>query len=99
MNAQTPAIEFRNVVLSFGENVALNDVSFSLNHGEMILLTGVSASGKSVLLRVAMGLLKPDSGQILIEGQEIQQLDESELITLRGGRWEWSFRKSRSSPD
>ena len=93
MNAQTSAIEFRNVVLSFGENVALNDVSFSLNHGEMILLTGVSASGKSVLLRVAMGLLKPDSGQILIEGQEIQQLDESELITLRGGRMGMVFQE------
>src|ERR1051326_5036521 len=85
MNAQVPAIEFRNVVLSFDENVVLNDVSFTLNQGEMILITGVSGSGKSVLLRLAMGLLKPDSGQILIEGREIQELDESELIALRGG--------------
>ena len=85
MNARVPAIEFRNVVLSFGDNVALDDVSFTLHHGEMILITGVSGSGKSVLLRLAMGLLKPDSGQILIEGKEIQELDESELITLRGG--------------
>ncbi|HJY28038.1 MAG TPA: ATP-binding cassette domain-containing protein [Pyrinomonadaceae bacterium] len=85
MNAQVPAIEFRNVVLRYGDNVALNDVSFTLNHGEMILMTGVSGSGKSVLLRLAMGLLKPDSGQISIEGKEIQALDESELITLRGG--------------
>ena len=85
MNAQTPAIEFRHVVLSFGDNVALDDVSFTLDQGEMILLTGVSGSGKSVLLRLAMGLLKPDSGQVLIEGKEIQALDESELITLRGG--------------
>jgi phospholipid/cholesterol/gamma-HCH transport system ATP-binding protein len=73
------------VVLSFDENVVLNDVSFTLNQGEMILITGVSGSGKSVLLRLAMGLLKPDSGQILIEGREIQELDESELIALRGG--------------
>lgn len=51
----------------------------------MILLTGVSGSGKSVLLRLAMGLLRPDSGQILIEGKEIQELDEAELVTLRGG--------------
>lgn len=51
----------------------------------MILLTGVSGSGKSLLLRLAMGLLKPDSGQVLIEGKEIQQLDESELLSLRGG--------------
>jgi len=85
MDAQIPAIEFRNVFLTFGDNVALNNVSFILHHGEMILLTGVSGSGKSVLLRLAMGLLKPDSGQILIEGKAIQELDESELIDLRGG--------------
>jgi len=85
MDTQTPAIEFRNVSLSFDDNVALNNVSLTLNQGEMILLTGVSGSGKTVLLRLAMGLLKPDSGQILIEGKEIQELDESELIALRGG--------------
>ena len=85
MENQVPAIEFRHVVFSFGDNVALNDVSFTLNRGEMILLTGVSGSGKSVVLRLAMGLLKPDSGQIFIEGKEIQELDESELIVLRGG--------------
>src|ERR1041385_7220605 len=85
MNSQIPAIEFRHVMLSFGENIALNDVSFTLNHGEMILITGVSGSGKSVLLRLAMGLLRPDSGKILIEGREIQELKEEELIDLRGG--------------
>ena len=85
MNTQMPAIEFRNVTLSFGDDVALSDVSFTLHRGEMILLTGVSGSGKSVLLRLAMGLLRPDSGQILIEGKEIQQLKESELIDVRGG--------------
>lgn len=88
MNTSTydqPAIEFRNVSLSFGDIAALSDVSFVLNRGEMILVTGVSDSGKSVLLRLAMGLLQPDAGQILIEGREIQQLDESELVDLRGG--------------
>ncbi len=85
MDAQVPPIEFRNVVLSFGDNIALNDVSFTLHQGEMILMTGASGSGKSVLLQLAMGLLKPDSGQILIEGNEIQTLNESALITLRGG--------------
>ena len=85
MNSQVPAIEFRHVGLSFGDNVVLNDVSFTLDHGEMILITGISGSGKSVLLRLAMGLLKPDSGEILIEGREIQDLKETELIDLRGG--------------
>jgi phospholipid/cholesterol/gamma-HCH transport system ATP-binding protein len=82
---QTPAIEFRNVFLSFDDQLALNNVSFTLDRGEMILFTGVSGSGKSVLLRLAIGLLRPDSGQIFIEGKEIEKLDEDELIALRGG--------------
>ena len=83
--AQSPAIEFRKVSLSFNDQLVLHEVSFTLDHGEMILLTGVSGSGKSVLLRLAMGFLKPDSGQIFIEGKEIEKLDEEELIDLRGG--------------
>jgi len=82
---QAPAIEFRNVFLRFDDHVVLNDISFSLDRGEMILLTGVSGSGKSVLLRLAMGLLKPDSGQIFVEGKEIDNLNESELLAIRGG--------------
>src|SRR4026207_2338813 len=83
-NPQTPAIEFRNVFFSFDNHLVLNDITFTLEKGEMIFLTGVSGSGKSVLLRLAIGLLKPDSGQVLIAGKEIQQLDEEELIDLRG---------------
>lgn len=85
MNVQSPAIEFRNVFLAFDDCVVLDDVSFTLHRGEMILLTGTSGSGKSVLLRLAIGLLKPDSGRILIEGKEIQGMDESELLAVRGG--------------
>ena len=85
MISPPPAIEFRNVSLSFDDRLALNDISFTLTQGEMIFLTGISGSGKSVLLRLAMGLLKPDSGQIFIEGREIENLDESELIDIRGG--------------
>ena len=86
MNPQPPAIEFRNVFLSYDDRVVLNDVNFSLDNGEMILLTGVSGSGKSVLLRLAIGLLKPDSGQIFIRGKEIQEMDETELLAVRGGQ-------------
>jgi len=85
MNNTSPAIEFRNVALSFEERPALVDISFQLDHGELICLTGVSGSGKSVLLRLAMGLLKPDAGQIFIDGREIEMLDESELLAIRGG--------------
>lgn len=82
---QPPAIEFRNVSLWFEGKAALNDISFSLLDGEMIILTGASGSGKSVLLRLAIGLLKPDAGQILIRGRDIGLLGESELLAIRGG--------------
>ena len=84
-HSKAPAIEFRNVCLSFDDRQVLHDVSFTLQQGEMIFLTGVSGSGKSVLLRLAMGLIRPDFGQIFIEGQEIESMGESELLAIRGG--------------
>lgn len=81
-----PAIEFRNVSQSFDEKQVLNDITFKLERGEMIFITGVSGSGKSVLLHLAMALERPDSGQILIEGQDVGLLDEVQLLKLRGGR-------------
>ena len=88
-----PAIEFRHVSLSFDEKRVLDDISFELAQGEMMFLTGASASGKSVLLHLAIGLLRPDEGQILIEGREIQALDETELVDIRGGRMGISFQE------
>jgi phospholipid/cholesterol/gamma-HCH transport system ATP-binding protein len=84
-NDTSPAIEFRNVFLSFDDQPALVDITFKLERGEMIILTGISGSGKSVILHLAIGLLKPDSGQIFIEGREIEMMDESELLAIRGG--------------
>ena len=83
---QIPAIEFRNVSLSFDEKLVLSDVSFQLNHGEMTFITGESGSGKSVLLRLAIALDHPDSGQVIIEGRDVGVLDENELLKLRGNR-------------
>lgn len=80
-----PAIEFRNVYLSFDGKPVLTDISFKLEQGEMIFLTGISGSGKSVLLRLAIGLLKPDTGQIFIDGREIETLEETDLLAIRGG--------------
>ena len=81
-----PAVEFRNVSLSFGETQALKDVSFELWPGQMIVITGLSLSGKSVLLHLAIGLLEPDEGEILIEGRAIKALDEEELLKVRSSR-------------
>lgn len=80
-----PAIEFRNVYVTFDDRTVLNDINFTLAEGEMIFLTGVSGCGKSVLLRLAIGLLKPDSGQVFINGREIDELEESDLLAIRGG--------------
>jgi phospholipid/cholesterol/gamma-HCH transport system ATP-binding protein len=84
-NTKSPAIEFRNVFLSFNDQPALIDISFKLEQGEMVFLTGVSGSGKSLLLRLAIGLSKPDAGQIFIDGREMEALEESELLAIRGG--------------
>jgi phospholipid/cholesterol/gamma-HCH transport system ATP-binding protein len=83
MSYQPPAIEFRHVSISFDDKQALDDISFRLERGRMICITGVSGSGMSVLLRLAAGLLRPDEGQIVIEGREIEGLDEQELLSLR----------------
>jgi phospholipid/cholesterol/gamma-HCH transport system ATP-binding protein len=83
--SQPEAIEFRNVSLAFDDKNVLDDVSFTLSPGEMVFLTGVSGCGKSVLLRLAIGLLRPDSGQIFVDGREIENLREEELLAIRGG--------------
>lgn len=83
-SAETPAVEFRHVSLSFDGKAALRDVSFTLRRGQMICITGASGSGKSMLLRLAIGFFKPDAGQIFVGGREIEALGEDELLTIRG---------------
>ena len=80
-----PVLEFRDVCLTFDNKEVLSHVNFKLQRGEMLLVTGESGSGKSLLLRLAIGLLKPDSGQILVNGTEIETLDETQLLAIRGG--------------
>lgn len=80
------AVEFRNVSLSFDDKKVLSGIDLELQRGEMIFITGVSGSGKSVLLRLAIALERPDSGQIFIEGRDLASLDEAELLELRGSR-------------
>ena len=81
---QPPAIEFRNASIIFDGAPALQNISFTLPRGEMLCITGDSGSGKSVLLRLALGFLRPDEGGILINGQEITAMEEDELLALRG---------------
>jgi phospholipid/cholesterol/gamma-HCH transport system ATP-binding protein len=82
--ASPPAIEFRNVSWSFdGVRSVVSHVSLAVRAGEMLVVTGNSAAGKSVLLRLALGFYAPDEGEILIEGRHIEHLGEAELLELR----------------
>jgi phospholipid/cholesterol/gamma-HCH transport system ATP-binding protein len=81
--ASQTVLEFEQVFLSFGSKPALAGISFELLHGETKIVLGAAGSGKSVLLKLALGLLKPDSGRILVHGQEISSLSEEDLYLVR----------------
>lgn len=78
------AIVFDDVYLSFEDNHVLRGVSFHLPYGETKALFGVAGSGKSTILKLALGLLQPDSGRITVLGNEVTSLREQDLFPLRG---------------
>jgi len=78
-----PAIEFRDVHLSFDDNKILDGVSFLVRRGETKVILGRSGGGKSTTIRLILGLLKPDSGQILIDGEDITAYTEEEMARVR----------------
>lgn len=76
-------IVFEDVAIAFDENVVLDGVSFELFHGETKMLLGVAGSGKSTILKLAMGLLKPDRGRIQVLGENVTEMKEEDLFALR----------------
>jgi phospholipid/cholesterol/gamma-HCH transport system ATP-binding protein len=76
-------IQFRNVYKSFDDEAVLKDVSFTIKPGETKIILGESGSGKSTILKLILGLIRPDSGQIFVTGNEITQLTERELVGIR----------------
>ena len=78
-----PAIEFRDVYLAFDDKKVLDGVSFTVRRGETKIILGRSGGGKSTAIRLILGLLKPDSGQILIDGEDITDYTEEEMMTVR----------------
>jgi phospholipid/cholesterol/gamma-HCH transport system ATP-binding protein len=76
-------IEFRNVKMSFNDDVVLKEVSFKITRGQTMIILGVSGSGKSTVLKLILGLIRPDSGQILIDEEDITKLSERELVQVR----------------
>ena len=78
-----PAIEFRSVNFSYDDKKVLDDLSFQLAKGEIKIILSGSGGGKSTILKLILGLLKPDKGQICIDGEDITPLDEDELQPVR----------------
>jgi phospholipid/cholesterol/gamma-HCH transport system ATP-binding protein len=76
-------IEIKNVKKSFGDKVVLQDVSANMEAGKTNLIIGASGSGKTVLMKIMIGLMEVDSGEIIYEGRDLVKMDEKELKELR----------------
>jgi len=83
MSDESTIVRFEDVSLHFGDTAALDHVSFQMGPGETRMVFGAAGSGKTVLLKVAVGLLRPDSGRVFLLGQDITKMREQELFDLR----------------
>src|SRR5689334_2692158 len=82
-NGEKPYIEFKSVCKAFGSRVVLDDVSFDVMPGETVAILGRSGVGKSVSLHHIMGFLKPDSGRVIVAGEDITDYPEKDLERIR----------------
>ena len=82
-NSTNVAVELDSVHLAFDDHVVLDDISFTIPTGSMRILLGPSGSGKSLILKLILGLLKPDSGTITVNGQRVDTMPEQELLKMR----------------
>jgi phospholipid/cholesterol/gamma-HCH transport system ATP-binding protein len=83
MPGDSTVVRFKDVSLSFGTTPALAHVSFEIKAGETRVVLGAAGSGKTMLLKTTVGLVKPDSGRIYLFGQDVTDLKESELFDIR----------------
>ena len=77
-------IRLENIYLMLGDNPVLKDISFQVKKGETLAVLGASGSGKTTVLRVILGLYKPDSGKVFVAGEELTGLDDDRLYRVRG---------------
>jgi phospholipid/cholesterol/gamma-HCH transport system ATP-binding protein len=83
-NAAAAAVVFEHVSFAFDDHEVLSDTSFVVPRGSMRILLGASGAGKSIVLKLMLGLFKPDSGRIFVNGERIDEMSEHELMRLRG---------------
>ncbi len=79
----TPAIEFCDVYLAFDDRPVLVSLSFKVMRGETKIILGGSGGGKSTIIKLVLGLLKPDAGQVLVDGEDITHHDEAQMMAVR----------------
>ncbi len=79
-----PVLRFENVTVAFDDVVALEDVSFDLAPSEARVILGAAGSGKTVLLKTALGLVRPESGRVLAFDKDISAMSERDLYSIRG---------------
>ena len=82
-NTQEPVLRFEHVSVAFEDAPALVDVSFKAYEGESRVILGATGSGKTVLLKTALGLQRPDSGTVYVFGKDISRMRERELFEIR----------------
>jgi phospholipid/cholesterol/gamma-HCH transport system ATP-binding protein len=83
LEAETPMVEFRNVSISFDDNHVLRNISFCVARGETRIILGPAGVGKSVLMKLANGLMLPDSGDILIFAKSLGGMTDAEIYEMR----------------
>jgi phospholipid/cholesterol/gamma-HCH transport system ATP-binding protein len=82
-SGKAPAVVFDHVSFAFDDNEVLRDISFTVPTGAMRVLLGASGAGKSIVLKLILGLLRPDSGKILVNGQSVNDMTERALLEMR----------------
>jgi len=92
-------IQFKNIIKAYKDRLALDDVSFTFNEGEVIVLKGVSGSGKSTILSLIAGLLKPTSGEVIVDGKKISKLADHFAANYRRKNIGFIFQKYNLIPD
>ncbi len=79
-----PIVVFDKVTLAFDEKVILDEISFTLKTGHTKIFLGASGAGKSTILRLILGLLKPDAGHIFVNGDRVDNMTEDQMMAVRG---------------
>jgi phospholipid/cholesterol/gamma-HCH transport system ATP-binding protein len=83
MNEVPPAVVFDHVSFAFDDHVVLRDATFSVPKGSMCMLLGASGAGKSIVLKLILGLFRPDEGEISVNGRRVDNMPERDLLQVR----------------